>query len=100
MSYFFFTENSKKISAKLGTSSARTMVEQRVLESPAGMAPGFYCNTTYAVDYPKSSVRIYQNIHLVGEKESNDWRVFNVWFYVRDSNGNFLPVDFNSPNPL
>ncbi len=100
MSYFFFTENSKKISAKLGTSSARSMIKQEVLESPAGMAEGFYCNTTYAVDYSKSSVKIYQNINLIGEKEANDWRVFGVWFYVKDSNGNFVPVDFNSPKPL
>lgn len=99
MSYFFFTENSKKISAKLGASIARSMVEQKFLESPAGMAAGFYCNTTYAVDYSKSSVKIYQNINLIGEKEANDWRVFGVWFYVKDSSGNFLPVDFNSPNP-
>lgn len=100
MSYFFFTENSKKISAKLGIPNTRSMVDQKVLESPAGMATGFYCNTIYAADYSKSSVKIYQFVNLVGEKEAGNWRVFGVWFYVKDSNGNFLPVNFNSPDPI
>lgn len=100
MSYFFFTENSKKIIAKLGVPNARSMIEQKVVDSPAGMAAGVYCYTTYAVDYSKSSVKIYQNVNLVGEKEANDWRVFGVWFFVKDNRGNFYPVDFNSSDPL
>ncbi|KHK65875.1 hypothetical protein JZ00_03615 [Pseudomonas frederiksbergensis] len=102
MNYFFFTENSKKITAKLGIPNSRSMVEQKIMESPAGMAAGFYCYTTYTVDYSKSSVKIYQNINLIGEKETNtnEWRIFGAWFYIKDSSGNFRPVDFNSPDPL
>ncbi|GEM_PF-4594536 len=94
MSYIFFTESSRKILAKLGAPNARSMIDQKVVVSPSGMEAGVYCYTAYAVDYSKSPVKIYQYVNLVGEKEANDWRVFGVWFYVKDGAGNYLPVDF------
>lgn len=100
MSYYFFTENSKKILAKLGVEKSRSMIDQKVIESPPGMAPGMYCYTLYAVDFSRSSVKVYQNINLFGEKSANDWRVFGVWYSIKDSSGNFHPVDFNSLDSL
>lgn len=100
LNYYLFTELSNKILAKLGTTKARSMIFQQIIESPPGLPVGYYCYTNYAVDYSKSSVKVYQNVILVGEEESSDWRVFGIWFFVKDSEGNSLPIDFNSTLPL